>query len=462
MRQARLESAGNAAKTAFQGIAGHLAPTVRTVHLAHAAPMARRGPQAATARMERARINSRKIKGFAGTELLWLESLRGAPGGHGADGREGKDGRDGRDGKDGEAGRDALAIDILPGIDESKSYPRGTFAEHAADELCAIATPIRSPTLAWMTGWDCVVESMNGRLEAEETLDEGRTIKRTTHYTNGRELKREIKTSVILYRGVWREGEFDQGDVVTWGGSAWHCQQKTTDKPGTSAAWRLMVKEGARGKDGCRRIAPGKLQNGEPEMKFTLERVAGPDIEPVTLAEMKRHLRCQEGVEVQDDDITALIVAAREWVEDYTARALIDQTWRLTVDEIAGDAVQRILLRRSPVIRRHEWLRWMRRGEIMLRRSPILAVTSFKSIDAAGAKADVGTDTYSLREADSKWPRLVLMSGTWPSGTLENRIPRRFRGPQRQPAARRHRRADSIQAGHQAIGPRPPTTATNT
>jgi hypothetical protein len=156
-------------------------------------------------------------------------------------------------------------------------------------------------------------------------------------------------------------------------------------------------------------------------MKFTLERVTQPEIEPVTLAEMKRHLRCQEGVEIQDADITALIVAAREWAEDYTARALIDQTWRLTIgDHLQGDQVRGYDL---PIFSggfsRHEWLGWMHRGEIMLRRSPILAVTSFKSIDAAGAKADVGTDTYSLREADSKWPRLVLMSGTWPSGTLE-------------------------------------------
>jgi hypothetical protein len=61
---------------------------------------------------------------------------------------------------------------------------------------------------------------------------------------------REIKTRVLLYREVWREGEYEPGDVVTWGGSAWHYQIKTADKPGTSTAWRLMVKEGARGKDG--------------------------------------------------------------------------------------------------------------------------------------------------------------------------------------------------------------------
>jgi uncharacterized phiE125 gp8 family phage protein len=117
-------------------------------------------------------------------------------------------------------------------------------------------------------------------------------------------------------------------------------------------------------------------------MKYSLERIAGPDIEPVTLAEMKRHLRCQEDVEVQDADITALIVAAREWVEGYTGRALIDQTWRLTVDEIAGDAVQRILLRRSPVI----------------------ALTKVSSLDAVGAETELPLAAFAVQEPGSKWP----------------------------------------------------------
>jgi hypothetical protein len=68
-------------------------------------------------------------------------------------------------------------------------------------------------------------------------------------HSSGRVAGKTLFIPAMIYRGVWREGEFDQGDVATWGGSAWHCQQKTTDKPGTSAAWRLMVKEGARGKD---------------------------------------------------------------------------------------------------------------------------------------------------------------------------------------------------------------------
>lgn len=46
------------------------------------------------------------------------------------------------------------------------------------------------------------------------------------------------------FKGVWKVGEYDRGDVVTHHGSAWHCNEKTTDQPGTSSAFTLMVKKG--------------------------------------------------------------------------------------------------------------------------------------------------------------------------------------------------------------------------
>lgn len=160
-------------------------------------------------------------------------------------------------------------------------------------------------------------------------------------------------------------------------------------------------------------------------MNFTLERVSQPDIEPVTLAEMKRHLRCFLSVTDEDDDITALIVAAREWVEDYTARALIDQTWRLTLGSrlsgysIGGDRVSGY----TPGLGfgcgwfgERDWLHWMRSGEIMLRKAPIIALTSFVSVDQAGAETAIDPASYELREANSKWPRLVPLNGiSWPT-----------------------------------------------
>lgn len=54
-----------------------------------------------------------------------------------------------------------------------------------------------------------------------------------------------------IYRDVWMDGvSYDHGDMVTWAGSTWHCNESTTSKPGESKAWTLMVKRGRDGKDG--------------------------------------------------------------------------------------------------------------------------------------------------------------------------------------------------------------------
>lgn len=81
-------------------------------------------------------------------------------------------------------------------------------------------------------------------------IDE-RTI--TMGFTKG-ELKHtfELEFPVTIYRGVYNEKEtYARGDVVTWGGSAWHCDEAKEIKPGApDSGWRLMVKAGRPGKDG--------------------------------------------------------------------------------------------------------------------------------------------------------------------------------------------------------------------
>jgi uncharacterized phiE125 gp8 family phage protein len=148
-------------------------------------------------------------------------------------------------------------------------------------------------------------------------------------------------------------------------------------------------------------------------MRFTLERVAEPDIEPVTLVEMRKHLRCIDGVTDDDDYIATLIAVAREWVEDYTSRALIDQSWCLSVEHEAfiptGAAVGAM-----PRIGQ-----WIRPGEIQLRRGPAIAITSFVIVDAAGVETEIDPATYEIRGAKSKWPRVVALNGaTWATGSF--------------------------------------------
>jgi len=84
-----------------------------------------------------------------------------------------------------------------------------------------------------------------------EARDDGRTI--VLRFERGDQIKEiEAKFDVVLYRGVYRDGEtYDAGDAVTWGGSLWIALRRTASKPGDgSADWRLAVKKGRDGRDG--------------------------------------------------------------------------------------------------------------------------------------------------------------------------------------------------------------------
>jgi hypothetical protein len=151
---------------------------------------------------------------------------------------------------------------------------------------------------------------------------------------------------------------------------------------------------------------------------YVLERTAEPEVEPVTLAQMKLHLRMFDDVTTEDDATSVLVQAGREWAERYTGRALIDQTWRLTIDRTRysfGDLVRGNALLNG-------WMSWSwysgayiwRSNEVMLRRSPVLAIVSVKTVAEDDTETDVDAGTFQLRDADSRWPKLVAINGgTW-------------------------------------------------
>lgn len=79
---------------------------------------------------------------------------------------------------------------------------------------------------------------------------------------------------------------------------------------------------------------------------MTLTRITEPSAEPVTLAEVKQHLRLSHDSE--DALVSSLMKAAREEVEQATGLALISQQWRLYLD--CWPVSQIILLQRTPVL----------------------------------------------------------------------------------------------------------------
>lgn len=79
---------------------------------------------------------------------------------------------------------------------------------------------------------------------------------------------------------------------------------------------------------------------------MALSLVTPPYVEPISEDEAKAHLR----VDTVDEDalITTLIGTAREYVEAFTGRALISQTWALKLDAFPCDGAA-IVLPKPPV-----------------------------------------------------------------------------------------------------------------
>jgi hypothetical protein len=188
----------------------------------------------------------------------WLESnitqpkdgtngINGTDGQNGVDGLNGEKGADGENGRDGIDGRDALQIDILPEINPSKSYARGTYAQHDGGVFKASRTtdPLEGAE-AHRAGWDVVLRGVAG-VEVY-TLDEN-TLAIKTRMTGGTDHITKVEIPTLIYKGVWQAGEYKRGATVTWGGSLWHCNKATDTKPGDSGDWTLAAKRGRDGKD---------------------------------------------------------------------------------------------------------------------------------------------------------------------------------------------------------------------
>ncbi|SAE87570.1 Carbohydrate binding domain [Enterobacter hormaechei] len=146
-------------------------------------------------------------------------------------------------GKDGADGRDALTLEVLPFIDEEKSYPRGSYATYNGGLWRAYEKT------HGMRGWECLVDGVAG-IDIQHS--EQRTFTLTVNRTSGTSETKSFDVPAMIYQGVFKSGqEYLPGDTVTWGGSLWHCDDRTQDKPGEagSKGWTLAAKRGRDGRD---------------------------------------------------------------------------------------------------------------------------------------------------------------------------------------------------------------------
>lgn len=67
-------------------------------------------------------------------------------------------------------------------------------------------------------------------------------------FARGENVK-QFRLPIVVDRGIYREGRYQKGDGVTYGGSFFIAQEDTTDRPENGKGWRLAVKRGRDGKD---------------------------------------------------------------------------------------------------------------------------------------------------------------------------------------------------------------------
>lgn len=128
------------------------------------------------------------------------------------------------------------------------------------------------------------------------------------------------------------------------------------------------------------------------ELRWALKRTVEPTIEPVDVESLRTHSR----IDYQDEDdvLRGYLLAARRMLETDTERALLTQTWTLTMDCFPCDAIE-------------------------LRRCPVQSVTSISYLDTDGASQTLATSVYTV-STTCEPARITLKYGqVWPTTYMQ-------------------------------------------
>ena len=133
-----------------------------------------------------------------------------------------------------------------------------------------------------------------------------------------------------------------------------------------------------------------------------------PAVEPVGLNEAKAYLGVLDSAE--DNLISNLITAARQAVEQYCGRVLINQSWRLTLDTWPQEAIVNGGLRDDGALLAANHRLGGGVVAIQLPKPPLQAVLAIRVYSAAGPAATIPATTYVVDGAATPG-RVVMTSG---------------------------------------------------
>ncbi len=146
-----------------------------------------------------------------------------------------------------------------------------------------------------------------------------------------------------------------------------------------------------------------------------LKLVTEPQNQPLSLNEAKAFLKLGDDDTADDALIMALLRAAVRHVETFTGRALITQTWRLTLDDWPSrsrldDQLWEGVREAAELVEAKD--------HIEIPKPPLQSVTSFQIFNPSDAASTVATTVYFV-DSESEPGRVGLRYGqVWPSTTL--------------------------------------------
>jgi hypothetical protein len=136
--------------------------------------------------------------------------------------------------------------------------------------------------------------------------------------------------------------------------------------------------------------------------------IIAPDVEPVFLQDLKDQLRIC-GTD-EDIELSLFVLACREYIESLTGRAMINQTWRLTLDQwptggrVWWDGIESGSL--GNLEKGRAWL--------YLPRYRLQSVTQIRVFDEAGNPSTVNLNEFIVDGEQEPGRLLLRNNAVWP------------------------------------------------
>ena len=157
-----------------------------------------------------------------------------------------KDGEKGDTGFQGEPGLDGQDRPLLEPVQlrSDKDYEKNTLGTHEGglwiSTKKAVGNPVDDPH-----AWECILDSMT---TMSIDLEPDKTFKLSVRMATGKLIENNFQIPFPEHMGIWEEGEYQKGNIVTKGSSMWLAQEDTDGEP-PGNGWQQIL-SAPRGKQG--------------------------------------------------------------------------------------------------------------------------------------------------------------------------------------------------------------------